>query len=336
MTATPTTTAEPRPVPPGASVGGQRWTVLWRTVRRPRWFFGGLATHVGQDNLFTLAAALSYYFFFSLFPFVLFLLALVTMLPFAKGLEDWLLGWAARLVPGDAYTTLENVIRSLLAQPRGGLLSLGAGLALWSASTAVAGLIGALNVAYGVTERRPWWKVRLLAMSVVIATSFFMILAFLLTVSSGPLAAWVGGLLGPAGGIALLAANWLLALAAITLVTATIYHVCPDVDLPWRWFSPGSVLFAFGFTATSLGFSYYVSRFGSYDRTYGSLGAVIILLLWMYFVALLMLLGGEVNAYLDRIGAEMDREREPLPAERDEPVDPDEPPWALEEIERGG
>jgi membrane protein len=335
MTATPTTSAEPGPVPPGASVGGQRWTMLWRAVRRPGRFVGDLGAHVGRGKLFTLAAALSYYFFFSLFPFVLFLLALVTMLPFAKGLEDWLLGWAAQLVPGDAYTTLERVIRSLLAQPRGGLLSLGAGLALWSASTAVAGLMGALNVAYGVPERRPWWKVRLVAMGIVIATSFFMILAFLLAVSSGPLAAWVAGMLGPAGGIALLAANWLLALAAITLVTATVYHVCPDVDLPWRWMSPGSLLFAFGFTATSLAFSYYVTHFSSYDKTYGSLGAVIILLLWMYFVALLMLLGGLLNAYLDRMAAEMDREREQLPEETATPADPDLPPWAIEEIERG-
>src|SRR4029450_6646096 len=174
-------------------------------------------------------------------PFILFLLALVTMLPFVHGLEDWLLAHVGQLVPGEAYTMIAGVIRSLLAQPRGGLLSLGAILALWSASTAVTGVMGALNVAYGVPEKRPWWKVRLIAIGTVVATSFFMILAFVLAVSSGPLAAWVAGLLGPAGGIGLMVGNWVVALAAITLVIATIYHVGPDVDFPWRSFSPGAV-----------------------------------------------------------------------------------------------
>src|SRR5262249_32928372 len=155
-----------------------------------------------------------------------------------------------------------------LAQPRSGLLSLGAGLALWSASSAVMGVMTALNVAYGVAESRAWWRRRLSAIAIVGGMSFFMILGFVLALSSGPLATRVGDLLGPAGGIALLAGNWLVALAAITLVIATLYHVCPDVDFPWRWFSPGSVLFTLGFAATTSAFSYWVAHFGTYDKTY--------------------------------------------------------------------
>src|SRR5215831_17745199 len=193
----------------GDVVGTQRWTALGRAVRRPRAFIRGLVLHIAEDGLTTLAAALSYYFFFALFPFLLFLLALVTMLPFVRGLEDWLLAHGAEVVPAGAYASLEGVIRSLLAQPRSGLLSLGAGLALWSASVAVAGVMAALNVAYGVRERRPWWKVRLLAVGLTVALSFFMILAFVLAVGSGPLAAWLAGLLGPYGAVALLVANWI-------------------------------------------------------------------------------------------------------------------------------
>jgi membrane protein len=337
MTPTDTPGTTPPPVDNQANVGGRRWEVLWWAVRRPRWFFGGLVSRIGEDSLSSFAAALAYYFLFSLFPFLLFLLALVTMLPFVHGLEDWLLAQAGQVVPGDAYTMIEGVLGSLLAQPRSGLLSLGAVLALWSASTAVTGVMGALNVAYGVPERRRWWTVRLIAIGLVVAMSFFMILAFVLAVSSGPLAAWVAGMLGAAGAVALLVANWLVVLAAITLVIATIYHVCPDVDFPWRWFSPGSVLFTLGFAATTLGFSYYVTHFGTYDKTYGSLGAVIILLLWMYFVAFLLLLGGEVNAYLDRTAAELDRERAAVIAARTaEPPDPDLPRWAFEDSDAGG
>src|SRR5262249_7097906 len=103
------------------------------------------------------------------------------------------------------------------------------------------------------------------------------------------------------------------------------YHYCPDVDFPWRWFSPGSVLFTLGFGATTVGFSYYVARFGSFDKTYGSLGAVIILLVWMYLLALFMLLGGEVNAYLDR-QAEAEA-ADPVQARRAGGQRPEADPW---------
>ncbi len=284
----------------GEVVGTQRWVALGRAVRRPRAFVRGLVLRISQDGLTTLAAALSYYFFFALFPFVLFLLALITLLPGVEGLQNWLLQWTAQVVPPQVYDTLAGVINGLLSQPRGGIVSLGAVLALWSASSAFAGMMSALNVAYGVRERRPWWKVRLLAIGLTVALSFFMILAFVLAVGSGPLAAWLADFLGPLGAIALLLLNWLTVLAAITLVIASVYHFCPDVDFPWRWFSPGSVLFTLGFGATTMAFSYYVARFASFDKTYGSLGAVIILLLWMYLLALFVLLGGEINAYLDR------------------------------------
>jgi membrane protein len=284
----------------GEVVGTQRWAALGRAVRRPRAFVRGLVLRISQDGLTTLAAALSYYFFFALFPFVLFLLALITFVPGVEGLQNWLLQWTAEVVPGQASDTLAGVINGLLSQPRGGILSLGAVLALWSASSAFAGMMSALNVAYGVRERRPWWKVRLLAIGLTVALSFFMILAFVLAVGSGPLAAGLADFLGPLGAIALLLLNWLTVLAAITLVIASVYHFCPDVDFPWRWFSPGSVLFTLGFGATTMAFSYYVARFASFDKTYGSLGAVIILLLWMYLLALFVLLGGEINAYLDR------------------------------------
>lgn len=307
-------------------VGTRRWAVLWRALRRPRRLAGDLYLRLSEDNLATLAAALSYYFFFALFPFLLFLLALVTLLPGVRGIEDWLLEQAAHFVPGAAYDGLASAVRSLLEQPRSGLLSLGAVLALWSASTAIAGVMGSLNVAYGVPERRPWWKVRLIAIGLTAALSFFMIVAFLLAVSSAPLAAWVAGMLGPLGGYTLLAGNWVMALAALTLVVATIYHVCPDVDFPWRWFSPGSVIFTLGFGLMTVAFSYYVRHFGSYDTTYGSLGAVIILLLWMYLVALFLLLGGEVNASLDRLAeGYLDRVAAPASAESEVPA------WAAEQ-----
>src|SRR5262249_37276868 len=117
------TTEEPDPAAPAEpAVGAWRWAVLWRALRRPRRLVGGLISQISGVGISTLAAALSYYFFFSLFPFLLFLLALVTLLPGVHGLEDWLLSRAAEVVPAGAYTSLRGVVRSPLGQPRAGLL----------------------------------------------------------------------------------------------------------------------------------------------------------------------------------------------------------------------
>lgn len=261
-----------------------------------RRFAAALVERLVEHRTFTFAAALAYYFLFALFPFVLFLLALVTVLPRVAGIEEWLLAQAATVLPPEGHAVFAGVVRSLLAQPRSGLLSLGAALALWSASTALVAVADALNVAYGRRERRPWWRVRLECLGLTAVLSAFMIVAFAASVASSPLSAWVTRLFGALGGYGILVATWVVALGAVTVVIATLYHRLPDVDRPWRWFSPGSLVFTLGFTATSAGFSAWVARFGGYDKTYGSLGALIVLLLWMYLLAVFVLVGGEIDA----------------------------------------
>lgn len=277
---------------------GATWVGLRRALGRPWWFVTTIVDRIQRHRTLTFAAALAYYFLFALFPFLLFLLAVVTLVPDVQGLEEWLLTQVGRVVPAEAWDVLAATIRGVLAQPRGGLVSLGGALALWSASSALVGLADALNVAYGVEERRPWWRVRLQCIGMTVALSVFMIVAFVATVSSAPLSAWVASFLGPLGGMAVLVGNWVVALAAITLVIATIYDKLPDVERTWRWFSPGSLVFTLGFGASSAAFSAWVARFGSYDKTYGSLGAVIVMLLWMYLFAVFVLLGGEIDATL--------------------------------------
>jgi membrane protein len=203
-------------------------------------------------------------------------------------------------VPAEAFVLVDGVIRGVLAEPRGGLVSIGVVLALWSASAGFLGVMECMNAAYGVTDRRAWWRTRLEALGLTIALSFFVILAFVLTLFAGPLANFVASYLGPAGGVATIVINWSLSLCLMTLVTATLYYIAPDVDdLEWEWLSPGVMLFTAGFGVASAGFSMWVARFASYDKTYGSLGAPIILLFWLYLLATFLLLGGELNALLD-------------------------------------
>ena len=277
-----------------------RWAALGRELRTPFTFLDALFRRFGWHHMPTLAAGLAFYFLLAFFPFLLFLVAIVTIVPGVGGLTDWLLQTAATFLPPSAWALAEGVIRGLLGQPRSGLVSLGVALALWSASSGFTSLMECLNVAFGVTDRRAWWKTRLEALGLTIALSAFVILAFVLTLFAAPLAAFVASHLGPAGGVATLVINWSLSILLMTLVTATVYYVCPDVDeQPWQWLSPGVVLFIVGFGAASIGFSYWVSRFASYDKTYGSLGAPIVLLFWLYILASFLLLGGELNALLD-------------------------------------
>ncbi len=285
-----------------------RWRALGRELRTPVAFLGALGRRYSWHHMPSLAAGLAFYFLLAFFPFLLFLVAVVTLVPGVEGLMDWLFQSAAQFVPPEAFSLVEGVIRGVLGTRRGGLVSIGVVLALWSASSGFTSVTECLNVAYGVTARRPWWKARLEALWLTVALSAFVIVAFVLTLFAGPLATLVASYLGPAGGVATLVINWSLSLALMTLVTATVYYVCPDVDdQPWQWLSPGTVLFVAGFGAASLGFSIWVSRFGSYDKTYGSLGAPIILLFWLYLLTTFLLLGGELNALLD--------ERRAMPAE---------------------
>jgi len=274
------------------------WGELGRACRRPWQLLSELVSRLRNDDMATIAAALAYYFFLSLFPLLLFVLALATLLP-VHGLEAWILDSASRYLPAEAFTLVERTVRGLLARPRSGLVSLGAVLALWSASSAFGALINGLNRAYRVTDPRPWWQVRLFAIGLTVALSLFMILVFLLTLFGGAAVDLVARQLGPAAGIAALVVRWATTLGAVLLIVTAIFFACPFIEREWWWLRPGAVLFTLGFAGSSAAFSDYVGRFASYDATYGSLGAVIIMLVWLYLLGFFILLGGELNALLE-------------------------------------
>jgi membrane protein len=315
---------EPRTEP----TSGRLWLELARAWRHPIRFVLDLVTRMQNDDIATIAAALAYYFLFSIFPLLIFVLALASLLPL-QGLETWLLDNARQSLPGEAYTLVEKVIHGLLGTRRGGLLSIGAVLALWTSSAAFLAVMNGLNRAYRVRETRPWWLVRLYAVGLTVALSVFMILAFVLTVFGGQGVALVARYFGPLAAAVALVVRWAISVGAVVLTVTAMYYACPAIDREWQWLRPGALLFTVGFAGTSFAFSYYVGRFGSYDKTYGSLGAVIILLFWMYLLGFFLLLGGELNALLEsrlrdreaaeqqRIGEEMDASQDVLGREAD-------------------
>jgi membrane protein len=306
---------------------GQGW---WRDRRKVSpWTLGGLSVRqlarrvweeIGKDEITDRAATLSYYFVFALFPTLLFLTALLGL--FREGdLMDRLLATAREFLPDEAVSLLSHTLAEIQRGASGGLLSVGAAVALWGASRGMVSIITTLNVVYGVTSPRPWWRRQLVAVVLTMAFSV-MALGALASLVLGErvgqaAAAWVGlgGSFTTTWGLAQWPLGLLFTLTGIDLV----YHFAPAVRQRWYWLTPGSVFAAAAWIAASLGFRVYVSAFANYNATYGSIGGMILLLLWLYLSSMALLVGGEINSVIARAAAERGEE---IAAPLDEPADP--------------
>jgi membrane protein len=287
-----------------------------------REFFGGLKDEISRDGITDLAASVTYYGILALFPFLLMLVALASVVITPEQAES-IVGQLGEVAPGPATQILGDRIRQLGGQQNVALLGVGALFAIWSASGGVMSLVGALNRCFDVKERRPWWKVRVLSILMTIVASALALVAALVAVAAAPLASWIGGPVGAA-------ISWLrLPVAGFVMMVlwALLYNVLPDGERRIRLVTPGSVLGVLLWVGASWAFSRYVSAFGRYDKTYGSLGGVIVLLLWMWISALALLVGAEVNALIahrspegKRQGAKERTEVGPEPVARAAPV----------------
>jgi membrane protein len=273
------------------------------------WQFGGLGvTELGRrvlaeirdDDCLGRAAQLAYYFLFALFPFFLFLTTLLGYLPIPD-LLDRLLETLGQMLPGEALRLVEDNVRQLVTGQRGGLLSFGILAALWTSSSALTAIIDSLNRAYDVEEGRPVWKVRLIAMGITVGLSVFIVVALVLLTFGPQLGRWVAGLvgLGRVFEVTWNVVRWPVIVGLLVVAIALLYYFAPDVEQEWTWITPGSACAVLGWLLASLGFAFYVNRFGSYNATYGSIGAVIVLLTWMYVTGLFILIGGEINAEIE-------------------------------------
>lgn len=272
----------------GASAKGR--SGLWQTAKRS-------VQEFTADDMSTFAAALSYQVFLSLFPFAIFLLALLGMLNI-PGFFNWLLEQSQAVMPDQAHTLVKDIVSQVRGRASGGLLSFGAIIALWTASAAVRRTMNALNAAYDVEEERAVWKKFLLSILYTLVLAVLIIAAVGLMLVGGQAAQWIGQLAGLGSMFATLW-TWLripVAAVLLMLALALVYHLFPKTDLPFRFITPGAVIAVIVWVAASLGFSFYVKNVANYGATYGALGAVIVLLLYFFISAAIMLFGAEINA----------------------------------------
>ena len=246
------------------------------------------------------AAELAYYFLFALFPFIAFGVTLAAYLP-TRGAIDDLMARLGPVIPGEAEQIIRGQLTALASQQRPHFLTFGLGLAVWSASRGLDALRGSLNRSYGVKESRPWWRIQVLALVLTVASSVVLLFAVAGIALGGNAGLWLATHLHVDRAWPLLwgLLRWPITAVGVLLVFAVLYYFLPDVKQEWRFITPGSLLGTGLWLLASYIFSLYADHFGSYDKTYGSIGGVIVLMTWLYVTGLIFIVGGELNALIE-------------------------------------
>jgi membrane protein len=291
-----------------------------------------------RDDALGLAAQLAYYLILALFPFILVLVSLMGTFG-SQELASEVLGYFRQVMPQQAYEIIEtftgNIISGDAEAPE--LFTFGILFTIWAASGAFAALINALNRAYDVQETRPFWKVRVIAILMTLGLSVLILVGVLLLVLGPQIGEVIANLFGLGDLFELVwdVARWPAALFFMVLTVALLYYFAPDANQPFRWITPGGLIGVLLWVLASVAFNFYVSNFGSYDKTYGTIGAVIVLLLYLYISSLAILFGATLNATLVRMKEEISGEQilDAKPAnEKPDIIDED----AVDEIQEGG
>jgi len=310
------------------------------------WQLGGLSKgdlarrvwrQLTRGELLPRAATLSFYFLLALFPALLFVVSLFGWFAEAgTALHHDLLTYLAAVMPSTALELVSKTLDEISAGAGGGKLSFGLALALWAASSGMVAIIASLNAAYGVRDRRSFVKVRGIAIGLTLALSALVNGALLLVLFGGRVAHYTES---PALAALWHVVRWLVVGACVLVAFGLVYFFGPDVeDQRWYWITPGSALGLTIWLAVSLSFRLYLFWFDSYRATYGSLGAVIVLMLWFYLSGAALLIGGDINAAIESAAAAAGRgdakangtraEGE-TPPPREAPCPPPRPPPSL-------
>ena len=254
-----------------------------------------------NDDVLGLAAQAAYNAFFSIFPFFLFAAPLLSLAGDRQTTFTWLMNQLATVVPGEAIDLVRGVVKDVVFSKNApGLISVGALLALWSGSMVFGSLMGTLNAAYDVTETRPWWKRILIQLASVFAMGLLAGIASLIMLAGPEIAHGIGQRVGLDHYFVL---GWTIlqypiATAMIVLAFFLVYRFLPNLKQHPKQILVGSIAATLLWLLVTLLFRLYVTDFATYNKTYGTIGAVIVLLTWMYLTMIVLLAGGELNSEL--------------------------------------
>jgi membrane protein len=305
------------------AIPGLRGLSVREFLRR---FWRSFQDHAATDS----ASQLAYSFLFSLFPALLFLVTLAAFLPIQDAVDE-LLVRAADMMPNEAFMLVADRVQDVVRQGRPKLLGTGVLVTIWSASRGVDALRRSLNLAYDVKESRSFWRVQARSIAVTLAGVILVPAAFAMILLGGAAGTALAGRLGIEREFILVWSwlRWPITALVVMLAAAVAYYFLPDVRQRWRYITPGSFVSTVLWLLGTWAFTRYAETFANYDATYGSIGAVVVLLTWLYLTALAFIVGGEVNAVIEHAspdgkapGARAPGERPPPRAERPSAVPP--------------
>jgi membrane protein len=280
------------------SLGGLKWNELAKRVWQ----------QMNEDDIWGRAAQLSYYFLLALFPLLIFLTSVIGLIMGSgTGLRHSLFNYLSQVMPPSAFKLVDDTMYEVSKSSGGGKISFGILAALWAASNGMGAISESLNAAYNVKETRPYWKARLVTISLTIAIALLTMTALVLILYGGDIAEKVAASYGFGDLFTLVwkILQWPIVLLFILVSFSLIYYFAPDLkDQDWKWVTPGSLIGVGLWLLVSFLFRLYLDFFDSYSATYGSLGAVIILMLWFYLTGLAILIGGEINSEIENAAAE--------------------------------
>jgi membrane protein len=279
---------------------------VWHFEIGAKAFFKRLYRAYDDHIVGSSAASLSYYFVFSLFPFLFFLATLTAYIPGVREAAETLLGRARGVVPPEAMSVVDAHVRGLVATPRPKLLTLGLLVTIYSASRGVDAVRKALNLAYDVKESRSFLKTELIAVGLTVGGAALVLVGIAILILGGDAGFWLARQLHVAQAYVELVGwiRWPVTALAVMSCAAFGYYFLPDVEQEFRFITPGSVIGTLVWFGAVLGFGAYVSHFGSYNATYGAIGGVIVLMTWFYITGFIFLMGGETNAILEHASPE--------------------------------
>lgn len=271
-----------------------------------------------EDDISNGAAVLAYYLMLSIFPAMIFVMAVIPYLPIAH-VDQAIMDLLREALPKSAADMFTGVVREVVGQQRGGLLSFGLVGALWAASSGMYAVMQQLNITYDVKESRGFVKARLIAIALSVLFAVLVLGGFSLIVLGGEIQGWLGSRFGFSQALLtfFVIFRWVVIVLGLLLAFALTYYLAPDVKQRFTFITPGSVLGAAVLILASAGFAWYARNFGHYSATYGSIGAVIILMLWLYIVGLVVLGGSEINALIEHHSARGKEKGERAPGERE-------------------
>ncbi|MEK3884464.1 YihY/virulence factor BrkB family protein [Paenibacillus sp. PL2-23] len=250
-----------------------------------------------DDDVPALGAQLTYYFILSFFPFLIFV---VSLMSFVQLSGDSVVAELIRLLPEQTGEAIEGILQEVTSDSRGALLSIGMIATLWSASNGVNAVIKGVNKAYDVEESRPFWKVRAISLAATVVLAIAIMLAIVLLIFGEVIGRFIFNWFPSPVGFGPIwdTLKYVVPISFMIVVFSLLYWIVPNRLISFKSALPGALFATFGWIATSLLFQFYINHFGNYSKTYGSIGGIIILLIWLYISSIIIMLGGEINAAL--------------------------------------